>query len=95
MKLVKFVPLCKIKGQTYCFKIKNNQNFRTAVQVQAETMVNTTQEKFDQCLKLAETKVPATTPFVENVKKCVKPTRNNEEVEEVITEEDAKNDVIN
>lgn len=58
-------------------------------------MVNTTQQKFDQCLKLTESKVPAAAPFVENVKKCVKPSRNNEEEEEIITEEDAKINLTN
>jgi hypothetical protein len=57
-------------------------------------MVNSTQEKYDECLKLAESKVPATTPFVENLSMCVKSLDDEESGETVIEESESIN-VVN
>jgi hypothetical protein len=68
-------------------------HYRTAVKTQAETMVNSTQEKYDECLKLAEAKVPATTPFVENLSMCVKSL--DDESGETVVEESESINVVN
>lgn len=60
--------------------------------MQAETMVKSAKEKYDQCLKAAESETPATVPFVENVNKCVKSLENEESVTE---EADSSNSVNN
>ena len=71
--------------------------YRILVKTQAETMVNTAQDKYNECLKTAESKIPSTTPFIENLSKCVKSLREDGEiveVDEVIVEEsEIANDV--
>ena len=72
--------------------------YRTVVKTQAEEMVNTTQDKYNECLKAAESKIPTATPFIENLSKCVASLREEGEgfiaVDEVIVEEsEIANDV--
>lgn len=43
----------------------------TAVLTQSQNMVNTTQQSFDECLVLAQGKVPAATPLLDRLNKCV------------------------
>jgi hypothetical protein len=56
-------------------------------------MVNSTQEKYDECLKLAESKVPSTTPFVANLSMCVKSL--DEENDETVSEESESINIVN
>lgn len=53
-------------------------------------MVNTAQTIYDECLKLAESKLPSTTPFIPNLSKCVK-SLNFEENDEVVEESESTN----
>jgi hypothetical protein len=50
-------------------------------------MVSSTREKYDLCLKTTESKIPATTPFVENVNKCVKTPARKSENSDIVREE--------
>lgn len=68
-------------------------NFRTVVRTQAESMVSSTQDKFDQCLKAAESKIPTTTPFVDQLNNCPKQALGDE-YDEIVAEENV-NSVAN